>query len=145
MTNQTSDLYPFQVDYDYVNSNWLYGEWSMEPDHISFLDSASLPHLRCAIVRNSCGALCGYVKLPAGFQSLNEDQLKVHGGITYQNDGWIGFDCAHVDDFYPGLRLNLNKIYKNIWFVKTELKSLCAQIRVKLNSDSILTITDLGF
>ncbi|MCD8786686.1 hypothetical protein [Staphylococcus gallinarum] len=45
--------------------------------------------------------LCGYLKTDFEvtdeiYQTLDDNS---HGGITYERDGWIGFDCAHAFDF----------------------------------------------
>lgn len=46
------------------------------------------------------GVLNGYAHIPDGV-TINVDDLKVHGGITYgcgDCTGWIGFDTAHTGD-----------------------------------------------
>lgn len=54
------------------------------------------------------GAVNGYVKIPAGhhWHGLDYDEIdvEVHGGLTYGGgqSGWIGFDCLHCGDFWPG-------------------------------------------
>jgi hypothetical protein len=49
------------------------------------------------------GWYCGYVRtdLPASTAADElQDALDVHGGLTYgvDEEGWIGFDCAHAGD-----------------------------------------------
>lgn len=61
----------------------------------------------------SGGYYCGYVWIPrtsnlrvnGGFPYYDFDDTShiVHGGITYYNFQIIGFDCAHLGDFVPGL------------------------------------------
>lgn len=59
--------------------------------------------LTCAI--RECGAhLCGYVRVPMdhparrrSYQSVS-NAVTVHGGLTYGEDGWFGFDTAHGND-----------------------------------------------
>lgn len=111
---------------------------------------------RCIIARMTKGHLCGYVAIPAGhplhghFYSgeYNEqdeympspvEKLTVHGGITYadsylgdlEKDGtwWLGFDCAHRQDFtyfHPYDLLGMPN--KNERFVRLELKDLTEQL-----------------
>lgn len=44
----------------------------------------------------------GYVRLPDGhpWMGLGEDDIPVdvHGGLTYKNGPWIGFDTVHAGD-----------------------------------------------
>lgn len=47
------------------------------------------------------GHLCGYVKedfklSDEMYQALDDN---AHGGITYDKENWIGFDCNHTWDF----------------------------------------------
>lgn len=53
------------------------------------------------------GAVNGYVKIPEGhhWYGLDYDDINVdvHGGLTFSNAaGWIGFDCLHSGDIWPG-------------------------------------------
>jgi hypothetical protein len=108
-------------------SEWGPGPWQDEPDKAQWTDKAT--GLPCLIVRNSLGALCGYVGVAEGhplFGKSYEDagDLDVHGGITFTNfchEGvdealsvchrvepgendrvwWLGFDCSHLFDLYP--------------------------------------------
>ncbi|WP_075510288.1 hypothetical protein [Mycobacterium ostraviense] len=52
------------------------------------------------------GAANGYVKIPAGhhWHGLDYDAINVdvHGGLTYADGDWIGFDTAHCGDIWPG-------------------------------------------
>ncbi len=54
-------------------------------------------------------AVNGYVRVPEGhpwhgLDYFHEDiDVAVHGGLTYGSvDGWIGFDCLHYGDRWPG-------------------------------------------
>lgn len=102
--------------------------WKNEPDRLQWIDEST--GLDCLIVRNSMGALCGYVGLPEnhpdyerkGYGLLGEQKhcdeiYTAHGGISYadhcqghichQGDvankkvWWIGFDCSHAGDLIP--------------------------------------------
>lgn len=70
--------------------------------------------LRCAVLDNGIGYLCGYVALPGSHPAHGLDcdddllaDIRVHGGLTFDSsefpgadmDGWVlGFDCAHFMD-----------------------------------------------
>jgi hypothetical protein len=68
-----------------------------------------------AVGRNALGAFVGYVQVPKQHAWFNlnytaiEDELYVHGGITYSGPldelgtWWFGFDCAHAFDHVPGI------------------------------------------
>lgn len=54
-------------------------------------------------------AVNGYVRVPEGhpWHGLDYDSeeidVEVNGGLTYGSvDGWIGFDCLHLGDWWPG-------------------------------------------
>lgn len=66
--------------------------------------------LRCKVVRSLyLGHYCGYVEIPrvlrdADFESFDSEfDFDVHGGVTFNDGRWVGFDCAHAGDFVPGL------------------------------------------
>lgn len=65
--------------------------------------------------------------------------IDVHGGLTYASecvpmekpDGfwWFGFDCAHAGDLVPRSTMaRSNCIYRDIEFVRQEIKSLADQL-----------------
>ena len=140
------NLFPYDLDRKLRPETWQRGIWDSEPNSLTYLDQDGF-NLRCAIVRTQSGALCGYVKLPVGFKDFNEESFSVHGGITYNEDGWVGFDCAHSQDFIPGRPFSSGlSSYKTIAFVKSELESLCHQIRLQTNQaeEYTPTVTDLG-
>lgn len=104
-------------------SGWARGEWDNEPDKIQWTDEET--GLPCLIVRNSFGALCGYVGVdkdhPFFEQHYDKCDVSVHGGLTFtdfcQNHEhgvchipgpgepdrvwWLGFDCGHAWDLIP--------------------------------------------
>lgn len=61
-------------------------------------------HHRCKIVKTTYPSgyahYCGYVQTPLRFHCDVAQFIDVHGGLTYgvDEDGWVGFDCAHYDD-----------------------------------------------
>lgn len=108
---------------------WGKGPWQDEPDKKQWQDPET--GLPCLIVRNSAGALCGYVGVseshPLFEQKYHvgyERGIDVHGGLTFSDtcneeappeksicrvaeEGgpvwWFGFDCAHGFDFGPAI------------------------------------------
>ena len=100
----------------------------------------NLKGYKCKIYRNQeLGFLTGYVIL----KNLKElydstaELLQVHGGITFnqlekingEEKLVIGFDCCHFGDFVPLLPVQeTTATYKNLKFVRKELKSLCEQL-----------------
>jgi hypothetical protein len=110
-------------------STWGDGPWQSEPDRIEWRFSGT-PRLAMLIVRNSMGALCGYVGVPPGHpwhgKQYGEVDADVHGGLTYSDacvEGgkichvalpgepeevwWQGFDCGHSFDLAPGMNARL--------------------------------------
>lgn len=53
-------------------------------------------------------AVNGYVKIPEDHPWHGKDyddiDVEVHGGLTFASYGWIGFDCLHCGDYWPGQR-----------------------------------------
>lgn len=49
------------------------------------------------------GHLCGYIKLNVLKDSIAYRTMDnhFHGGVTFHNKQWIGFDCLHSEDFSP--------------------------------------------
>lgn len=61
--------------------------------------------------------------------------VNVHGGVTWsghlptcrQDRGyWVGFDCAHYDDFVPSM--GFEGTYRDIEYVLAELRGLVSQM-----------------
>lgn len=115
-------------------SGWGPGPWQDEPDKEQWADGAT--GYACLLKRGPVGALCGYVGVPAGhpWHGVGYDDIEpypeVHGGLTYSSlcqegpEGetichvaapgepeplwWLGFDCAHAFDTWPGrMRISL--------------------------------------
>ncbi len=96
--------------------------WEGEPDHAEWVDAETGLHGR--IWRNEIThTLCGYVGVTTGELvgvdynrvSMNDDSP--HHGLTYSGksggDGsvwWFGFDCAHSDDFIPGIYIKMRMV-----------------------------------
>lgn len=130
-------------------STWDSGPWDNEPDRIEWRYQG----LPCLIVRNSMGALCGYVGVPEGHPWYRKDygqvDADVHGGLTYadhccddtpichvpqpgesDNVWWLGFDCAHSFDYVPkmdGFIRQYMSSYKDVPYVRSEVESLVRQ------------------
>jgi hypothetical protein len=93
--------------------------WESEPDNAEWVDEVT--GYKCRIHRaEDLKHLCGYVGIPKSHPMWGQDYEKidkyvvVHGGVTYSKtdeDGvhWVGFDCAHADDFVPALWLHKTK------------------------------------
>lgn len=140
------------------------GPWDTEPDKIQWVDDET--GLDCLIHRNRGGALCGYVGVSEGhplfgvhFSSLGESKPEVHGGLTYSafcedtkdeswgichipapdrphKVWWLGFDCAHHNDYSPGYQLMFpvelrdNPVdYKDRVYVEQEVTKLAKQLK----------------
>lgn len=126
-------------------SSWPQGEWTKEPDEVRWLDKDT--GLPCVILRNTIGALCGYVGVskshPLFGVDYNEVDLSAHGGVNFSDNlddspgplrdlWWFGFDCCHYRDFAPVqlaiLKNSLPRNYRNIEYVKKECGSLAQQL-----------------
>lgn len=115
-----------------------------EPDREEFEHAG----FKCLILRHpQLRHLCGYVGIPKThpyYGKANDEipYLQVHGGITWSQKGngkqwnkkflWIGFDCAHAEDLSPRSGLNRPfEIYRDIRYVRREVKSLAEQLKEK--------------
>lgn len=123
MTNNTE--WEARTEERYTDkSTWGPGLWQDEPDRVEWRYHGT-PRFPLLIVRGPSGALCGYVGVPPGHSyhggKYGGADVYVHGGLTYgaacQDGGkichvaragepddvwWLGFDCAHCDDYCPG-------------------------------------------
>lgn len=92
----------YRVD-EIEREEWGSGPWTEEPDKVQWVDEAT--GLDCLIVRNSMGALCGYVGVPESHSLYGVDygqcpkreacdadvfcdhrpdsRFSVHGGLTF--------------------------------------------------------------
>ena len=133
--------------------------WETEPNNVRFKTPS---RLWGEIKRHpSLLHLCGYLCIPKAHPIYEWDNDKVegffnvHGGVTYldrNKDGLkVGFDCAHADDFSPGIFASVlaTKVahneadpwpamyqpenYRDIEFVKKEIKRMDAQAELVLN------------
>ena len=96
--------------------------WEGEPDNAEWVDTDTGLHGR--IWRNTIThTLCGYVGVTSGelmgvdYNDLVMDDHYPHGGFTYSGrDGdksnvwWFGFDCAHSEDFLPGIYIKMRMV-----------------------------------
>ena len=141
-------------------TGWGEGPWSDEPDRIEW-EHAGLP---CLMVRHErLGHWCGYAAVPPGHPLHGKDYDDVfdwdknadynwpHGGLTYaslcshnvchvpkpgepEDVFWFGFDCAHCDDFSPGMTALLresmprfrDETYREVPYVQAETNRLAA-------------------
>lgn len=134
-------------------SSWGPGPWQTEPDEFRWKTAAGLDGL---ILRHGHhGSLCGYVGVDIdhvdyerGYDDI--ENIDVHGGLTFagphtSQDGdlwWLGFDCAHFQDFLPGLEARMRKydstlrnpddVYRDFAYVTREVEKLAAQLAERL-------------
>lgn len=136
------------------------GEWIDECDKMHF----TYKGYECRILRNFVkepyckeeayfgGYLCGYVKFNK--ELLNEDEINCHGGITFCENSWIGFDCSHSTDYVPTMEefkkryaneilpipeefkqySLFNPVYRNMEFCIEECKQIVEQV-IKLEAN----------
>lgn len=106
-----------------TRKSWGAGPWQSEPDKAQWTDEAT--GLVCLAVRNmDAGFWCGYVGVPPAHSAFGcrytelDDEIEVHGRLSFSDRchdrvchirgpddpevWWLGFDCAHAGDSYPG-------------------------------------------
>jgi hypothetical protein len=123
------------------------GEWDKEPNVYAWREypgvttllwyPQAFPTMDCAVIRNpQLGHLCGYVKMPKGYELSEDalDSLEVHGGVTYDKNNWIGFDCAHSGDLAPACK-GFSGVYRNFAYVKAETQRLAEQVASRYATD----------
>jgi hypothetical protein len=89
------------------------GEWVEEADRVTFEHCG----LECEVIRVCAkepyaieehyfgGYLNGYVTLKEGMSiEFMDERIEVHGGITFNGQGIVGFDCAHFGDLNPSIK-----------------------------------------
>lgn len=91
---------------------------------------------RCALMAGPWdGAVNGYVRAP-GITPEQTAQIEVHGGVTYERDGWVGFDTLHSGDVWPNAEHPLPATPWDIhWtedLVAKETERLAAQVKAVL-------------
>lgn len=102
------------------------------------------------------GHLCGYIKKKSYIDDEIYESLGylLHGGITFNNDEWIGFDCNHAWDFslsrfFKGTELEeiykdtnihthtdidsflKNETYRDLFYVKENIENMIRAILIK--------------
>ena len=153
---------PFKIISDIVSKTTH--PWEYEPD----LYKWTYRGIECMADRNlTHGAWCGYVDVPREiwdkFMGLSldltnelDDQINVHGGVTYSENildkdaHRIGFDCTHGGDLMPkvtaSLRgysitlgdsetINTYDTYRDLAFVIAECESMVDQILAVTGGD----------
>lgn len=119
---------------------WGDGPWQSEPDLVEFEHAG----FKCFLKRTMhLGAWCGYVAVPPGHpwegQRYDDVEADVHGGLTFSaaQEGlwWLGFDCAHLNDFMPAVAALLGRDarayehYRTIDYARAETMRLAEQAR----------------
>jgi hypothetical protein len=100
------------------------------------------------IKRSTFGHLCGYTYMDKDSADYDIDHtlgsvFHVHGGITYHDGSKIGFDTAHMMDWSAAMApffKSYTGTYKNVEFVRNELKQLIDQIVARRNT--VINATD---
>lgn len=95
--------------------------------------------IKAQMRRNNFGAWCGYIKTDGRDLAIWHDfdvEYEVHGGWTYDRDGLLGFDCAHLGDMspltVPNFPIDYMSVYRNAGYVKSILRNtINAYYRVK--------------
>ena len=114
--------------------------WKKEPNNVEFEAFG----FKCEVKRiDSLGHLCGYVVLPEDHKLYGTDyeeiDVDVHGGLTYSENGKVGFDCAHAGDCIPSIIKTLSDLgmstdhyngdeYRDMGFVIRETYELARQL-----------------
>lgn len=130
-----------------------YRPWEGEPDNAEWVDENTGLHGH--IMRNTIThTLCGYVGVTTGelvgvdYNRVEMDDNTPHGGLTYSgregNVWWFGFDCAHSEDFLPGLYIKMRMVnhsgkdswpptanYRTWEFVDAEIRRMMECIALK--------------
>jgi len=83
------------------------------------------------------GYYCGYIYLPENHRDYDKEfndlgEIKVYGGVTWAENGEIGFDCNHgLIDFKPlGDHIILEKThFMTFEMVKTQLELMSDQFK----------------
>jgi hypothetical protein len=111
-----------EITYNLIDkSSWEEGEWSDEPDYMTWIDQETgYPCIAWRVYIP--GTWCGYVGVPPGHPAHADENLRVaaHYGITFWGYGkelndaichpidpnkteywWLGFDCMHSSDYTP--------------------------------------------
>ena len=122
-------------------TGWPEGPWMEEPDDVEWAHMG----LKCWVIRQRGGHLCGYVGLPEDhpYYGLNYRDIflnaQVHGGLTYSGElsscgrWWFGFDCGHTWDYLPSRAYSrfsgvTEQEYRTVEYVTDETTSLAEQL-----------------
>lgn len=106
---------------------------AMEGDYKKF----NYKGIECEIKRVPwSGHLCGYLHIE-GITDKEKDivDYNFHCGITYEQDGVYGFDCAHLGDILPHRmydRYNIftaSDTYKTMEYVENVLKETIDELK----------------
>ena len=147
------------IEYKTIDkSNWPSGPWDNEPDKIQFEDDdTKFPCLivrsNSGALCGYVGVKLGHPLYGVYYNNIKEE-IVVHGGLSYSDfcdsDGdesrsichvndsddsriwWLGFDCARFQDWIPRFARSLHSYsasYKDIDYLKSELKNLASQLK----------------
>lgn len=165
---------------------WGDGEWVNEADKATFeykgyfckVDRIISEEGSRDIPSRFGGHLCGYVRIPKDHPLFEKNvfelddglNISVHGGLTFgrmvEEEWWIGFDCAHSDDYQPSIEHRMktdpelmdfrkkfpkperlkdlsffNPVYRNIDYVIYEIKGMVDQL-IAIKEKELTHITE---
>jgi hypothetical protein len=104
--------------FDEIKAQLPAGPWIEEPDKAVWVDAATA--LSCMIVRNSSGALCGYVGIPNTHEhyGVTHDELynlSCHGGLTFSSKCQEGVrECDRAVCHTP---VEANEEEEDVWWL----------------------------
>lgn len=130
------------------------GPWDHEPDEVLWTDETT--GLPCILRRGMLLIWCGYVGIARPHRKIDEDDLRVHGGITgtihpdqrsfqwavafpalnWEQVDWFGFDCGHLGDYMPSDELGMkhrfrhrDAVYRDQEYAMDECGKLARQLK----------------
>lgn len=152
------------VEFNPPKSEWGDGPWNEEPDREDFEHAGFACLALRSHHGNWCGYVGVPPGHPAYGEKYDDVNVDVHGGLSYgrkcdppichvpkpgESDDvwWLGFDCSHAWDLSPGVNATLRihgireeprdwEVYRNLEFVKGEIRSLAEQLAEMAQSPS---------
>lgn len=103
-----------------MNKEEVFALMDLEGDYYSWIDVET--GYECMIKRTpATGCWCGYVSLPKThpYYPLDHDDeklyhIRVHGGLTFSQQGVFGFDTSHGGDYMPEMDRMLSQLGRPI-------------------------------
>lgn len=128
----------FERDEDLKKKLLPNGPWQDEPDYYEFL----LPSGLLGVVARTEQHLCGYIGPIYKNKWLERviSEMRVHGGVTWGESHYVGFDCGHYMDFthskYEHERFGPTPgTYRTFEYVVDQIRSMDNQILDMFDKD----------